>query len=208
MFKLFDINFNFYGRFNCIYLMIGFMLCYFMSILLKSMTNWINLRTAIRLRTGIIGATYRKVMKSSITNKVASHQILSFANDESEILLALVDNGSKIIGTVAGVIISLISSVVLLHLPGLWPLLGILGFFFIPVSLTDFFQIFNEFFFKLFYCSQILLAKISTHRYRKSLHYFFRKVTIIEEFCMNFKDVMVNNFTYNYIKNFYCKIIL
>lgn len=110
------------------------MLCYFTSILLKCITNWINLRTAIRLRTGIIGATYKKVIKSSVKNQIASHQILSFANDESEIILALVDNGSKIIGTIFGVLISLVSSVVLLHLPGLWPLLGVIGFFVIQVK--------------------------------------------------------------------------
>jgi hypothetical protein len=146
MFKLFDLDLYFYGRFSCIYLMIGFMLCYFSSILLKSMTNWINLRTAIRLRTAIIGATYRKVMKSSITNKIAPHQILSYADVESEIILGLVDNGSKIIGTIAGVLISLISSVVLLNLPGLWPLLGILGCFFIPVSFSRIFKFKSQLF--------------------------------------------------------------
>lgn len=135
MFKLLEFDLNFYGRFNCIYFMIGFMLCYFMSIILKCITNWINLRTAIRLRSGIIGATYKKIMKSSVKNQISSHQILSFVNDESDVIIGLVDNGSKIIGTVFGVLISLIASVVLLHLPGLWPILGVVGFFVLQVRI-------------------------------------------------------------------------
>lgn len=134
LFKLFEFSLSFYGRFDCIYYMLGFAGCFMMSMFLKSITNWINLRSAIRLRTGIIAASYKKAMKCSIANKISSHQILSFANEESDAIMSLVNNGSKIVGLSLGFIISLVASIVLLSVPGIWPLLGVLGFFCLPVS--------------------------------------------------------------------------
>jgi len=181
IFKLFEFTFNFYGRWKCIYLMLGFISCLIVAIIFKGITNWLNLRTAIRLRSAVLAATYRKAMKSSITNNIAAHQILT---DDIENVMQLVDYMTRILGTIIAVILAIVASAVLLHGPGIWPILAAIGFFCIP----------------------IILAKISTNRLRKSMHYLLRKMTIIEDFCINFRDISVHALTYDYIKQFYCKL--
>lgn len=131
IFKIMEFSFKFYGRFDCILLMLSFAGCYFTSIILKSISNWLNLRTAIRLRTAVIAASYRKVMKSSVTNNISAHQVLT---DDVDNMIALVDYLTKIFGTLIGIIMAFIASMVLLNGPGgLWPLLTIFGYFCIPV---------------------------------------------------------------------------
>ncbi|KAG5671790.1 hypothetical protein PVAND_001966 [Polypedilum vanderplanki] len=178
LFKFFNLTFNFYGRFQCIYYMLGFVGCLFLAQIFDSITKWLNLRTAIRLRTAVLAATYRKAIKSSMVNNIAPHQILT---DDIDSMMELVDYLTKILGTVTAIILSLAASIVLLKFPGMWPIFASIGFFCIP----------------------IILAKISTNRYRKCQHYLHKKITLIESFCINFKDVIVHSLSYEYIKNFY-----
>lgn len=39
------------------------------------------------------------------------------------------------------------------------------------------------------------------------MHYLMRKMTVIESFCVNFKDVMIHAMAYDYIKQFYCEYL-
>jgi hypothetical protein len=180
MFKIIRFNFNFQLRPLCLYYMLGFAGCFFTSKIFASITNWLNLRTAIRLRTAVLSATFRKSIKSSIINNISTHQILT---DDVEHLMDMVDYLTKILGTIIAMILALAASVVLLSGPGVWPIFAAIGFFVIPV----------------------VLAKISTNRLRKSMHYLLRKMTVIESFCVNFKDVMIHAMAYDYIKQFYRK---
>lgn len=182
MFKVFNLDFNFHGRFECIYYMLGFAACFFLSKVFGGITSWLNLRTAIRLRSAVLSATFRKSIKSSIVNNISTHQILT---DDVENMMNLVDYLTKVLGTVIAMILALAASIVLLNGPGVWPIFAAIGFFCIPV----------------------VLAKISTNRMRKSMHYLMRKMTVIESFCFNFKDVMIHAMNYDYIKQFYCEYI-
>lgn len=130
-FKILEFSFKFYARFDCILLMLSFAGCYFSSIIFKSITNWLNLRSAIRLRTAVLAASYRKVMKSSISHNISAHQVLT---DDVDNMIGLVDYLTKIFGTIIGIIMAFIASIVLLNGPGVWPLLTIIGYFCIPVS--------------------------------------------------------------------------
>lgn len=44
---------------------------------------------------------------------------------------------------------------------------------------------FNSFF------TQFLLAKVSAYRFRKSIFYAAKKLTIIEDFCVNFRSMKI-----------------
>lgn len=183
MFKVLKFDFSFHGRFECVYYMLGFAACFFLSKIFCAITNWLNLRTAIRLRSAVLSATFTKSIKSSIMNNISTHQILT---DDVDNMMNLVDYLTKILGTVIAMILALAASIVLLNGPGVWPIFAAIGFFCIPV----------------------VLAKISTNRLRKSMHYLMRKMTVIESFCFNFKDVMIHAMNYDYIKQFYCEYII
>lgn len=180
MFNVYKFDISFHGRFESVYYMMGFAVCFFMAKIFGSITSWLNLRTAIRLRSAVLSATFRKCIKSSIINNISPHQILT---DDVDNMMNLVDYLTKILGTVIAMFLALAASIVLLNGPGVWPVFGSIGFFIIPV----------------------VLAKISTNRVRKSMHYLMRKMTVIEGLCLNFKDVMIHAMNYDYIKQFYCK---
>lgn len=182
LFKVFQFSFNFYGRFQCVYYMLGFVGCLFAAKIFESITTWLNLRTSLRLRTAVLSATYRKALKSSIINNIAPHQILT---DDIDEMMELVDYLTKILGTVTALILSLAASIFLLRGPGVWPIFACIGFFCIP----------------------IILARVSTNRYRRNQHYLLKKIEIIETFCINFKDIIIHSLSYEYIKNFYCKLL-
>lgn len=147
---------------------------------LESNTTWMNLRTSIRFRAGLIAAIYEKALKSSIMNNIAPHQILT---DDIDNLMEFVNHLTKIAGTVIALIISFIASITLLGGPGVWPVFASIGFF----------------------CAPILLAKMSRTKMRKSSHYLQKKIALIHDFCINFKDVIVHSLSYEYIKHFYCE---
>jgi hypothetical protein len=180
MFKVLYPTFNFYIRTDGVLSMLLFALCLLLSKLFATITNWLNLRTAIRMRSGVISASYRKCIKSSVLNNIAPHQILT---DDIENIMDLVEHQTKISGTIIAMILSLVASIILLKGPGVWPIIGSIGFFIVP----------------------LILAKISANRLRKSLHFLTRKMTVIESFCTNFKDIMIHGMSYNYVKQFYCK---
>lgn len=180
IFKIANFNLSIQVRPESLYYMLGFAICFFLSKIFGSITSWLNLRTAIRLRTAVVAATFRKCIKSSITNNISAHQILT---DDVDNMMDLVDYFTKVLGTIIAMILALAASIVLLSVPGIWPIFSAIGFFLIPV----------------------VLAKISANRLRKSMHYMLRKITVIESFCVNFKDVMIHAMAYDYIKQFYCK---
>lgn len=183
MFKIVKFDLSFRGRFECMYYMLGFAACFFLAKIFGSITSWLNLRTAIRLRSAVLSATFRKSIKSSIVNNISTNQILT---DDVENMMNLVDYLTKILGTVIAMIMGLVASIVLLRGPGVWPIFAAIGFFCIPV----------------------VLAKISTNRLRKSMHYLMRKMTVVESFCVQFKDVMIHAMAYDYIKQFYCEFLI
>lgn len=182
IFKIIDFEFSLRIRPDCLYYMLGFAACFFASKIFASITNWLNLRTAIRLRTAVLSATFKKSIRSAIINNISTHQILT---DDVEYMMDLVDYFTKILGTITALILSVAASIVLLSGPGVWPLFAAIGFFCVP----------------------LVLAKISTNRLRKSMHYLLRKMTVIESMCINFKDVMIHAMAYDYIKQFYRKSI-
>jgi hypothetical protein len=181
MFKVIYPTFNFFARTDGILYMLAFALCLFISKIFATITNWLNLRTAIRLRSGVISASYRKSIKSSVLNNITPHQILT---DDIDHIMDLVVHQTKITGTIIAMILSLVASIFLLKGPGVWPIIGSIGFFIVP----------------------LVLAKISANRLRKSLHFLARKMTVIESFCTNFKDIMIHGMSYNYVKQFYCEL--
>lgn len=180
LFKLFQFQLSFYARSECVIYMIAFIACFFASKLFHNITLWLNLRTSIRLRSGVLAVTYRKAMKSSVLNNIAPHQILT---DDIDNLMELVNHLSKIVGTIIAVILSLVASIVLLKGPGVWPVFASIGFFCIP----------------------IVLAKISTNHLKKCSHYLQKKITLILDFVFNFKDIKIHSLSYEYIKHFYCE---
>jgi ABC-type multidrug transport system fused ATPase/permease subunit len=180
LFKFFQFELNFYGRFKCLAYMSAFVGCFLLAKLFEFITLWLNLRTSIRLRTGVLAAIYRKALKSSVLNNISPPQILTHDIDNH---MELVNQLTKIVGTVIAIIFSLIASIVLLGGPGIWPVFACIGFFCIP----------------------LILAKISSNRLKKSSHYLLKKVTLIHDFIINFKDIMVHSLSYEYIKHFYCE---
>lgn len=160
--------------------MSAFVGCLLVAKILASITTWMNLRTSIRLRTGLIAATYEKALKSSIMNNIAPHQILT---DDIDTLMEFVNHLTKITGIVIALIIAFIASITLLGGPGVWPIFASIGFF----------------------CAPIVLAKLSKNKMRKSSHYLQKKIALIHDFCMNYKDIIVHSLSYEYIKHFYCE---
>lgn len=122
------------AQLNRIGFSVGISLCFFGWFFLKSVCHWINLRTAVRIRNGILAAVYKKTMKSLVNYRISPHQIMSLVNEESEIIFSFVENGAIIFGTIIGVVLCLLSALILLGVVGIWPLFGIFGLFVIIVS--------------------------------------------------------------------------
>ena len=116
----------------------AFLICFILVILLKNIVNWINLRTAIRLRTGILTACYKKAMKSCMVHNISAHQMMNFFNEEGDSIFNLVENGTNIIGIVISVILCLVFAVILLGLPGILPFIPIIGVMILIVSTNMF----------------------------------------------------------------------
>jgi hypothetical protein len=115
----------------------GFVLCFFAAFFLKGVTNWLNLRTATRLRSAVLSSVYRKSMESAVSYGIAAHQILAFANEEGNAIFSFVESGSLVFGTTFGVVFALIAAFVLLQVPGIWPIFGILLLFLLMVSALE-----------------------------------------------------------------------
>lgn len=73
-------------------------------------------------------------MKSTIAYPIAPHQILSLTNEESDIILNLVENGANFFGLIIGVIWCLIAALILIPASGMYPMIGVILLFFIVVS--------------------------------------------------------------------------
>lgn len=73
-------------------------------------------------------------MKSSIAYPIAPHQILSFTNEESDIIMNMIESGSLIFGNILGVVWCCISALILLLGPGMYPLCCVCLMFVIVVS--------------------------------------------------------------------------
>uniref|UniRef100_A0A7G3AKM0 Putative multidrug resistance-associated protein/mitoxantrone resistance protein n=1 Tax=Lutzomyia longipalpis TaxID=7200 RepID=A0A7G3AKM0_LUTLO len=148
---------------------LGMALCFFLKTILLSTSNWINLRTAMRLRTGCLAAAFENVMKSVITHTIAPHQLMTLAMDESEHIVELITKGHRVFGTVLHLILTFIVAILLLSAPGMWPLFVVFGLLLLGIP----------------------LAKISTFHLRKSLSHLARKLTVVEEFCIYFRDIVI-----------------
>lgn len=104
MFNFYKFDLSFHERFESALYMILFAACTFMAKVFGSITNWLNLRTAIRLRSAVLSAQFRKCIKSSIVNNISSHQVLT---DDVDNMLNLVDYLTKILGTVIAMVLAL-----------------------------------------------------------------------------------------------------
>ncbi|XP_058813678.1 uncharacterized protein LOC131677708 isoform X2 [Topomyia yanbarensis] len=150
-----------------ILLSLGVFLCFFGAMIFNSVKNWLNLRTAVRLRTAVLSSIYKRAMKSNIVNHVSAHQIMTMANEESDILFQIVESGVQLIGIFVGLILTFIAGFILLPLSGILPLLGVL-----PLLLL-----------------LIITGSISKTYYRKFLAFGARKCSVVEEICLNFKNI-------------------
>lgn len=155
------------GRGDRLSLSMGVFLCFFMAFMFNSVKNWLNLRTAIRLRTAILSSVYKRAMKSSVINQVSAHQIITMANEESESVFQIVQSGVQMIGIVFGIVLSFVSGLILLSLSGILPLVGSL-----PLLLL-----------------LLVTGTISKTYYRKFLSYGALKLSTLEDICVNFKNV-------------------
>lgn len=63
------------NKIKIIFLNIGLFLCIFTGIFFKYVSTWINLRTALRLRTACIASVYFNAIKSSVAYQIAPHQV-------------------------------------------------------------------------------------------------------------------------------------
>jgi ABC-type bacteriocin/lantibiotic exporter with double-glycine peptidase domain len=150
----------------------GFVLCFLIAFFLKSVTNWLNLRTAARLRSAVLTSVYLKSVESRVDYGISAHQIMALANEESVHLFGFVENGALIIGNLFGVMLVLLAALTLLSWPGIWPIFGI--FLIFPLI--------------------AVLAKYSSFHYRRGMFHSSVKSTVVEEVCLNFKRILVLGF--------------
>ncbi|XP_062535877.1 ATP-binding cassette sub-family C member 12-like isoform X2 [Armigeres subalbatus] len=155
------------GRTDRLLLSIGVFLCFFVAFLFNSVKNWLNLRTSIRLRTAILSSVYKRAMKSSITNQVSAHQIMTMANEESESIFQIVQSVVHMIGIIFGTVLSFISGLWLLSFSGILPIVGSL-----PLLLL-----------------LLLTGTISKTYYRKFLSFGALKLSTVEDLLLNFKNI-------------------
>lgn len=115
---------------------IGIALSFFLKTLLLSTSNWINMRTAIRLRTGCLATAFESSMKSVVTYNIAPHQLMTLVMDESEYIMEMITKGQRFLGTIFSLIISFILATSLLSTPGMWPLFVVFGLLILAVILV------------------------------------------------------------------------
>ncbi|XP_055630835.1 ATP-binding cassette sub-family C member 11-like isoform X2 [Toxorhynchites rutilus septentrionalis] len=155
------------GLGNRLLLSLGLFLCYLSAMIFIGVRNWLNLRTAIRLRTAVLSSIYKRVMKSSIANCVSAHQIMTAANEESDAILQIVEALVQLIGVTFGFLLAFLTGFILLPFSGMLPLLGIL-----PLLLL-----------------LLTTGNVSKKYYRKFVAYGANKISILEDICTNFKNV-------------------
>ncbi|XP_065095877.1 ATP-binding cassette sub-family C member 11-like isoform X2 [Ochlerotatus camptorhynchus] len=155
------------GRTDRLLLSMGVFLVFFMAMFFNSVKNWLNLRTAIRLRTAILSSVYKRAVKSNIVNQVSAHQIMTMANGESEAVFQIVESGVQMIGIIFGFVLAFVSGLILLSISGILPLVGSL-----PLLLL-----------------LIVTGNISKTYYRKFLAFGSMKLSVVEDILLNFKNV-------------------
>ncbi|XP_055585408.1 ATP-binding cassette sub-family C member 12-like [Uranotaenia lowii] len=152
---------------NRIVLGVGVFLCFLFGTLFESIRNWINLRTAIRLRTAILSSTYKRAMRSSIVNRVSPHQAMTMSNEENEAIFQLVESLVRLFGILVGFIMAFLAGLVLLPASGMLPLLGVLPIFVVL----------------------LIAGSVSKAYFRKFLSFGAKKLSLVEELCNNFKNI-------------------
>uniref|UniRef100_A0A1Q3FL69 Putative multidrug resistance-associated protein/mitoxantrone resistance protein n=2 Tax=Culex tarsalis TaxID=7177 RepID=A0A1Q3FL69_CULTA len=145
----------------------GLFLSFFAAMIFNSIRNWLNLRTAVRLRTAVLSSIYKRALKSNVVNHVSAHQIMTMANEESEIIFHIVDSSVQLIGIVFGFVLAFIAGFVLLPISGVVPLLGVL-----PLLLL-----------------LIITGNIAKSYYRKFLAFGAQKLSTVQQICLNFKNI-------------------
>ncbi|KAL9693058.1 hypothetical protein quinque_012343 [Culex quinquefasciatus] len=158
---------EFYGLSYRLLLSGGLFLSFFAAMIFNSIRNWLNLRTAVRLRTAVLSSIYKRALKSNVINHVSAHQIMTMANEESEIIFHIVDSSVQLIGIVFGFVLALIAGFVLLPISGVVPLLGVL-----PLLLL-----------------LIITGNIAKSYYRKFLGFGAQKLSTVQKICLNFKNI-------------------
>ncbi|KAG4067816.1 hypothetical protein HA402_010502 [Bradysia odoriphaga] len=154
---------------NAILYSAGIVFCLFFFHFFESTSCWINLRTASRLRTACIASTFSRIIKSSVIYKIAPHQHLLLATEEGKLIYDMVMKGTQFVSTFIGIILFLGASIVLLGVPGMWPLFGIFALF---IGVT-------------------VLSKMSSHFYRRSLQYLCSKLSQLDENVKTFESVKI-----------------
>lgn len=119
-----------------------------------------------------MGAALKKILRSKITYNISAFQLMSLFDDDSDRLFNLVEQSSLIIGVILGIFSISIGSIVLLGFPGMWPLLVLFPLLAII----------------------ILLARISSKYSGVAMHYANDKLTVIEELCVNFRNILMLEF--------------
>ncbi|XP_059610068.1 ABC transporter C family member 3-like [Phlebotomus argentipes] len=148
---------------------VGISLCFFLKTIFLSTSNWINLRTAMRLRTGSLATAFESVMKSVITYAISPHQLMTLVMEEGDYMVEMIMKGHRVVGNLLSFVIAFIVAIGLLSTPGMWPLFVIFGLLILAIP----------------------LAKISTYHMRKSFSYLAKKLTQVEEFCLYFRDIVI-----------------
>ncbi|KAJ6638573.1 ATP-binding cassette sub-family C member 12 [Pseudolycoriella hygida] len=154
---------------NTILYSVGIVSSLFLMYFFDSTSCWINLRTANRLRTACIASTFSRIIKSSIIYKIAPHQHLLLAAEEGKFIFDMVLKGAQFTSTFIGILLFLGASIILLGVPGMWPLLGIFGLFF----------------------GVLVLSKMSSHFYRRSLQYLGLKMSQLDEGIKSYESVKI-----------------
>ncbi|XP_055551634.1 uncharacterized protein LOC129733992 [Wyeomyia smithii] len=157
------------GRGVRILLSLGVLLCFFTGMIFNSIKNWLNLRTAVRLRTAVLSSIYKRAMKSNIVTNISAHQIMTLANEESEVIFKLVESGVQLTGIFIGLILAAISGFLLLPVS-----VVLLSFGVFPLLLLMF-----------------ITGNISRNSFRKFLAFGAKKLSVVEEICFGFKNIKV-----------------
>jgi ABC-type multidrug transport system fused ATPase/permease subunit len=160
---------------------VGLIICFVTAFYLRSATNWMNLRTATRLRSGILASVYRRAMKSSVNYNVSANQILTVANEESNVIFNVIENGALVVGTLFGVVCSLAAAFVLLNVTGFWPSIVMA----VELALL------------------VVLAIVASYYLRQGMTSSGEKLSVVEEVCINFKSIVVMGLEKIYLDRFF-----
>lgn len=140
-------------------------------------------RTAIRFRSGCVGAVYKKAMRSLVTYRISPSQILAMAMDDSDILMSLSTKGlSSPFTLLKLIIVTIFYSAAIYHVN---LTLGI-GYAYVV----------------LFPVIALLVSRIGSFYLKKVNKYRSMKIALMEEFVVNFKTIIMFHYQRTVIERF------